>query len=211
MRQSNKAWLDDDQDTIADTYENPVNPSAVNLETGVGSGGFDKNILMLPFLATTNRTKGEFVGLKELVTDLTDIEEEDLTSLLPYFTVDDLGTDYIGKWGVVKDDTESGKVGRVIISGTIFTTLQVDDEEYLFVDIDDSGDIKAVNSGSGQIIWKESGTGEKNMIIRFPFGTGGTVSLYKAVADQSGSTIDVKACNSDGTVEGDIITMYVVE
>ena len=36
------------------------------------------------------------------------------------------------------------------------------------------------------------------------------VKLYKAIADASGGTVQVKAVNADGTTKGDAITLVVV-
>lgn len=66
---------------------------------------------------------------------------------------------------------KSGEVGRAMLMGATPCRVYVNDEAHGYAEIEDGETryLASGSSGSARILWKESGTGEVNAIVRFPF------------------------------------------
>ena len=79
---------------------------------------------------------------------------------------------YLGQFAVAQESIPDGKIGNAMIHGVTVAEITVGDATHTHVDVDGAGGTKLVSgfAGSGQIIYKESGTGTKWSIIRISAG-----------------------------------------
>lgn len=77
--------------------------------------------------------------------------------------------DHAGRFVVLLEPAAPGQVVRGYAAGSCSVVVNVVDEadDRCDVDAGETGRLTSSTTGSAQIVWKESGTGEKNAIIRF--------------------------------------------
>ncbi|MBI5724850.1 MAG: hypothetical protein HZA50_12895 [Planctomycetes bacterium] len=73
-----------------------------------------------------------------------------------------------GKFVILLEPVESGKIGRAIIDGLAIAKINVTDATHLFAEVNngDCSMLKSIQSGTARIVWKESGTGQKWALVR---------------------------------------------
>ncbi|MHB8953572.1 MAG: hypothetical protein ACYC4U_11430 [Pirellulaceae bacterium] len=109
------------------------------------------------------------------------------------FVGEDMAATYLGKFAVMQEQADNGKIGRAMLEGITCAEITVNHADHDRVDVDTAGGSKLVSQfyGAGEILYKESGTGTKWAIIRI----GAFVSeKLKAIA-----AADI-AVNSSGNV-----------
>lgn len=125
--------------------------------------------------------------------------------------------EHVGKWAVLLDGCTDGDFVEAKVIGVTACKIDVDNEDYGYVEIADGEyTLSAAASGSAQILWKESGTGEKWAIVRIggESGSGGGDSypvLYMATSDEAGGKIWGRRVLSDGTLGGDEFEFTVLD
>ena len=112
--------------------------------------------------------------------------------------------DHIGKFVITAGPIAAGKIGRAYASGVCCAQVTINDADDTAVDIV-SGDLESSSTGSAQILWAETGTGEKWAVLRF----GGVAGQSQFPAKITGSadlgpnrwaySITEMSLNVDGT------------
>jgi len=83
--------------------------------------------------------------------------------------------DYAEKWVLSAEDIPDNAIGWAYCGGVVSCKINVTDADHGYAEIPetpigpDFDVLDSAVSGSAQILWKESGTGEKEAVIRFPF------------------------------------------
>jgi hypothetical protein len=110
--------------------------------------------------------------------------------------------DHAQKFAILREPIPAGEVGRGVIVGTTPVLMQVEDEGDTSGTVIDGDTSKLIsgNGGFANILWKQSGTGDKWAIVRLAGSGGGLPPIYKATADQSGNTVLAKLLLADGTL-----------
>jgi hypothetical protein len=109
--------------------------------------------------------------------------------------------DHLGKFVILLEPLKNDSIGMAMALGVCPVKITVENEDHTFADVNDSeaSTLKSGSTGAAQILWKEDGTGEKWAVVRL--GTPAILPpIYKATADQSGSTVQVKRIKADGTL-----------
>lgn len=119
-----------------------------------------------------------------------------------------------GRFAVVLEPIEDGKIGQAVVSGVTVAFVDVIDTTHTHCDIkdDDQDSLESATGGSAVILWKDSGTGVQEAVIRI--GVGNPELYAKAQADWADAdypngpcTVSLKLCDRDGTNErGDAFT-----
>lgn len=101
---------------------------------------------------------------------------------------------YLGKWCIAQETIANGKIGMAMLRGVTVAQITVNHADHDRVDVDTGGDSKLDSQfyGSGQILWKETGTGTKWAVIAI-----GDFVSPQLKATASGAI----AVNSSGTVQ----------
>jgi hypothetical protein len=77
-------------------------------------------------------------------------------------------------FGIAQTPIKDTKSGPVMLSGVTPCTINVSDENHGYAIAGTSVDkLESASSGSAQILWKESGTGDKNAVVRIGNSAGG--------------------------------------
>jgi len=92
------------------------------------------------------------------------------------------------KFVVLADPIVAGKMGRAVISGVYLAKVNVTDADHAYATITNAqtGYFTSAASGPVQILWKESGTGQKwaQIIVRGTVSSGGAgIAVYRRVTD----------------------------
>lgn len=109
-----------------------------------------------------------------------------------------------GRFAVTRGAIPNGDIGVAAIAGAVPVTVDVVDAGHQFADVisGDNTRLRSAASGGARILWKESGTGNKNALIYFPTATvapappsSGMAAVYleSPVMVASGGTPDVEA------------------
>lgn len=106
------------------------------------------------------------IGLDDPLFTPTDNEQTFLNQLV--FNGETISAEYFGKFAVVQETIEDGRIGKALLQGITVAEITVDDENHVTVDVDPAGGSKLVTQsvGAGRILYKESGTGSKWAVIR---------------------------------------------
>jgi len=79
---------------------------------------------------------------------------------------------YIGKFGVLLQDLPEDEIGIAMVSGVIRTKLKVINEAHPYADLEDDDEeedqyrLKTNYAGGAEILYKETGTGDKWAVVR---------------------------------------------
>ena len=101
-------------------------------------------------------------------------------------------------WCIAVEPIESGKVGRVAVGGVVQCRINVNNAKDKFVSCLGSG-LSSGYNGEGQILWKDSGTGQKWALVRLASGAQGIVrGTFNGGWDKNGE--NTVTAYSTGTV-----------
>ena len=83
---------------------------------------------------------------------------------------------HAGRFVVLLEPIVSGKIGQACAAGVTIARVDVVDTDHRFADVSDgtAAQLKITQSGAGAILWKESGTGVKWVVVRIGAGGGGS-------------------------------------
>jgi len=75
---------------------------------------------------------------------------------------------HVGKFAILLEPIPDGKIGLACLDGVCPVKIGVEDEDHEYADVADAeaGKLRSCPLGAGQILWKESGTGEKWAVVR---------------------------------------------
>jgi len=121
---------------------------------------------------------------------------------------------YRGRFVVLLEPLAAGAIGLGVVAGVCPVKVYVNDENHQFADVqnDTCGYLWSGASGAAQILWKESGTGQKWAIVRLGGGRLAPEVLFgrPTSAFSSGATITLDPCDIHGTDSGEANrTVYV--
>jgi len=76
--------------------------------------------------------------------------------------------DHEGRFAILLEPVKTGGIGLAGVQGVFPVKVDVQDEDHDFADVDDGecGHLASGRCGAAQILWKESGTGEKWAVVR---------------------------------------------
>jgi len=152
--------------------------------TVVGSGGTS---VLIRNNSGATRERFDILGVSGVAITYTDNGPEFqnrpcLTGVVP--TSDHVG----GKFVVLSEPLRDGRIGRGVILGVTPGRVQVDDESATFADAEatQAGRLKAGTTGPVRILWKESGTGEKNALLSL--GSSSPGGFFPVKVQQTGGS-----------------------
>lgn len=157
--------------------------------------GFD-GIVLVKNTTSNDLPRGSILALSDVVISPTVNLVEyyrrvALTGVAP--TADDSG-----RFCIFMEPVNKGAVGRAWIDGTPFVEIDVVDEDHKFCEVTTATErLQSATSGSAQILWKESGTGNKKAVVRL--GNLGTTTPG-SVGNNNGTLIVGTTSTGDTTV-----------
>ncbi len=125
--------------------------------------------------------------------------------------------DHEGRFVILLEPVKAGGIAMACVQGVFPVKVDVQDEDHDFADVDDGecGHLKSALTGAAQILWKESGTGEKWAVVRLGLphragfwarltaeaaGGGGYYS-WKMLEDDAETPVDPSVTGSDNAKE----------
>jgi len=127
----------------------------------------NSGIILVKNASGEDRARFEILGITDPVISVSDNEEHfknrvALKGEMP--SVDD----HTGKFVILLEPLKSDGIGMAMALGICPVKLTVDSEDHTHADVKDeeAATLQSGFSGSAQILWKESGTGEKWAVVR---------------------------------------------
>lgn len=125
--------------------------------------------------------------------------------------------DHEGRFAILLEPVKAGGIAMACVQGVFPVKVDVQDEDHDFADVDDGecGHLKSALTGAAQILWKESGTGEKWAVVRIgpphragfwarltaeAAGGGGYYS-WKMLEDDAETDVDPSVTGTDNAKE----------
>jgi len=125
--------------------------------------------------------------------------------------------DHEGRFVILFEPVKAGGIGLAGVQGVFPVKVDVQDEDHDFADVDDGqcGHLASGRCGAAQILWKESGTGEKWAVVRIGLphragfwarltaeaaGGGGYYS-WKMLEDDAETDVDPPVTGTDNAKE----------
>ena len=125
--------------------------------------------------------------------------------------------DHEGRFAILLEPIKAGGIGLAGVQGVFPVKVDVQDEDHGFADVDEGecGHLKSALTGAAQILWKESGTGEKWAVVRLglPHRAGFWARLtgeaaggsgyysWKMLEDDAETNVDPPVAGSDNAKE----------
>jgi hypothetical protein len=107
---------------------------------------------------------------------------------------------YVGKWAVALEPIAAGKFGRAALSGVVPAIINVPSGVTpRYAEAEGTVYARAATSGSAQVLWVETGTGNRYAVLRMGAGSSGTVG--KATVTAVGAAVGFYTCTI-GSVTG---------
>lgn len=123
-----------------------------------------------------------------------------------------------GKVGVYLLPCGDGKIAPALVSGVVQCKVHINDVDHKFADVLDGSSVKlnSAAGGAAQILWQESGTGEKWAIVRlgpsvsggFVGKTTGTITARSGTTAGSGTFERYYLASGVLTATGEVYTVY---
>ena len=134
-----------------------------------GSGGFPtQRGVIVPVKNNTGAVVARYhaAAIGAPVVPPGDNEQEFLNRFA--FVGEDMSASYFGRFAVFQETTDVNRMGLAMIEGVTVAEITVNNIDHNRVDVDTAGGSKLVSQyyGSGEILYKETGTGTKLAIIR---------------------------------------------
>jgi hypothetical protein len=85
--------------------------------------------------------------------------------------------DHLGKFAVLLEPADDGRVARAWIAGVVTVLVDVLDDGDTYADVKDGSvaELESAGYGSAQMLWREGGTGSQWAVVRLGNATGTTV------------------------------------
>jgi hypothetical protein len=161
-------------------------------------------IVLVKNASGEDRERFHVLGIKETIITPSDNEDE-FKNKVALSGETPTEEDHRGKFVVLLEPLKTDAIGMGMALGLCPVKITVENEDHAFADVNDgkAATLKSASTGAAQILWKEDGTGEKWAVVRL--GTPpGLPPIYKATADQSGTTVEAKLLKADGSLaDGD--------
>jgi hypothetical protein len=123
---------------------------------------------VVPIKNATGSTVSRYhaVGLGDPLVFYTDNAQTFLNEFA--FSGETMSSSYAGQYAIMQETVANGKIGMGLIDGVSVAAINVGDAGDTTVDADPSGGTRLISgtTGGGQILYKESGTGDKWAIVR---------------------------------------------
>lgn len=114
---------------------------------------------------------------------------------------------YVGKWAVALEPIAAGKFGKAALSGVVPAIINVQSGVTpRFAEAAGTMFARAGTSGSAQVLWVETGTGNRYAVLRMGGGGGGTVG--RAVVTSVQSSVGFYLCTIGGQTGVQVENLY---
>ena len=134
----------------------------------------DTDVILVQNDSGADRERFDILGIDDVVINPTDNEEEFKSRVALSGVVANPAT-HLGRFVVLLEPVADGKLGRACVSGVCPCEIDVIDASHKYADVNpDSGDRYTLASrqfGGAEILWKESGTGDKWAVLRLGSST----------------------------------------
>lgn len=101
--------------------------------------------------------------------------------------------DHLGKFAIVLEPADDGRVARAWIGGCVTVRVDVLNDGHTYADVKDGSvsELRSAGYGSAQILWREGGTGSQWAVVRLGNETGACRVAYttSSIGARSGSTL----------------------
>jgi hypothetical protein len=157
-------------------------------------------IVLVKNASGEDRERFHVLGIKESVIKPADNEDE-FKNKVALSGETPTEEDHRGKFVILLEPLKADSLGMAMALGLCPVKITVENEDHACADVNDgeAATLKSGPTGAAQILWKEDGTGEKWAVVRL--GTPpGLPPIYKATADQSGTTVEAKLLKADGSL-----------
>jgi hypothetical protein len=183
--------------TIADTV-NLINRSRGRTGAPDAKRGGGGNTIFVQNNSGADVLRGHVLGIDSpIMAPSTDLDE--FLTRVSFNGVTPVAGTHEGKFIVCLDKIADGDTGPGCITGTCHAKVNFINADDPCAEIEDGETVLKSGALGAKILWKESGTGEKWAVMQLSAGNVGQ-TIYKATAEQSGTTVTAKRIEQDGTV-----------
>lgn len=157
----------------------------------------NSGIILVKNVSGSDRERFHILGLKDTIILPADNEDEFKNKIALTGETPSTST-HAGKFAILLEPLKNNSIGLAMVSGVSQVRLSVTSETDTCADLSDGNAalLKTASTGPAQILWKETGTGTKWGVVRFPFATGGGSAIQlvqvKSVSSSTG-TVKVAA------------------
>ena len=174
-----------------------------NIKTGIILVRNDSGSLLEQFAA---------VILDDLIIQPDDDErEQEFKSRAPVFSGKKVSADNKDKpFAILQVPLESEKIGKALLQGITPAKVNIGNESHQYAKLD-ATELVSCNSGIGRILWKESGTGEKWVLLQLGGGgSGGNKysGFFRLTADEDNEN-SIKVIDGSDTLGGGDCGVFV--
>jgi hypothetical protein len=139
-----------------------------------------------------------------------DEKEQEFKNRAPVFSGKKVSTDNKDKpFAILQVPLESEKIGKALIQGITPAKVNIGNESHQYAKLD-ATELVSCNSGIGRILWKESGTGEKWVLLQLGGGGSGGNNysgFFRLTADEDNENT-IKIVDGTDTL-GDACGIFV--
>lgn len=138
-------------------------------------------------------------------------KEQEFKSRVPVFSGKEVSADNKDMpFAVLQVPLESGKIGKALLLGVTPAKMNIGSESHEYAKLDATGLVSGGN-GRGEILWKESGTGEKWALLQLGGGGSGgnNYSGFFLLSADDDNENTVKVVDGSDTLSGAICGVFV--
>lgn len=138
-------------------------------------------------------------------------KEQEFKSRIPVFSGKKVSADNKDKpFAIMQVPLESEKIGKALLQGITPAKVNIGNESHQYAKLDATGMVSA-SSGIGRILWKESGTGEKWVLLQLGGGGSGGNNysgFFRLTADYDNEN-SIKVVDGSDTLENGDCGVFV--
>jgi hypothetical protein len=138
-------------------------------------------------------------------------KEQEFKSRIPVFSGRKVSAENKDKpFAVLQTPLESEKLGKALIQGITPAKVNIGNESHEYAKLDATGMVSA-SSGIGRILWKESGTGDKWVLLQLGGGGSGGNNysgFFRLTADEDNEN-SIKVVDGSDTLESGNCGVFV--
>ena len=166
-------------------------------QTGITAGARQGNTRQAGIVKVKNigpdRSQFDIVGLPEPIFDPAEAVELAEFRREVSFDARRPLCEHVAKFGVLLEPINEDAVGLAVVSGVVQCLIEIDEESHRFADITPLDATKLTSlatGGAAQILWKESGLGEKWAIVRISNGIPDETCVSSSTTTDTSETSD---------------------
>jgi hypothetical protein len=137
-------------------------------------------------------------------------KKQEFKSRIPVFFGKKVSADNKDKpFAILQVPLESEKLGKALLQGISPVKVNIGNESHKYAKLNAAGLVSA-SSGVGRILWKESGTGEKWVLLQLGGGSGGNnySGFFRLIADEDNEN-SIKIIDGSDTLDDGICGVFV--